>query len=307
MQFETGVSIIKVLTYFDIFDYPVSGDEIAFFLERPADSDALLETLQELVEEKYIFLIQDFYSLHNDVALVTRRLTGNRRAQSLLQIAHRISRFLFQFPFVRGIGISGSLSKNFAGENADIDYFIITKANRLWIARTLMHAFKKLSFLTGRQHWYCMNYYVDEAMLEIREKNIYTAIEVITLFPVQGDGVFDAFFRENKWVNAYYPNWNQAKRREKTNDYHSGLKRIMEWIMDNRLGGWLDDYFMRVTTRRWKKKEDEKRVSISGARMGLHTDKHFSKPNPAFLQRDILTSYNNRLSRLEEKWEKSYL
>ena len=47
------------------------------------------------------------------------------------------------FPFVRAVGISGSLSKQYADENSDIDYFIITAANRLWIAKNLPAYFQK--------------------------------------------------------------------------------------------------------------------------------------------------------------------
>jgi hypothetical protein len=65
--------------------------------------------------------------------------------------------------------------------------FITTAKNRLWIARTLMHGLKKLTFLFNKQHYFCMNYYVDEVQqLQIREKNIYTAIEVATLMPSTG-------------------------------------------------------------------------------------------------------------------------
>ena len=33
-----------------------------------------------------------------------------------------------------------------------------------------------------------MNYYIDEEALQISDKNIYTAVEVVTLVPVCGNG-----------------------------------------------------------------------------------------------------------------------
>jgi predicted nucleotidyltransferase len=44
--------------------------------------------------------------------------------------AKAVAKFLSWFPYIRGIAISGSLSKNFADENSDLDFFIITAANR---------------------------------------------------------------------------------------------------------------------------------------------------------------------------------
>ncbi|MEI9810645.1 MAG: hypothetical protein WDO16_23755 [Bacteroidota bacterium] len=150
--------------------------------------------LEQLVAEGTIFRIAEFYLLQNDSALVKRRREGNQRAGQLLPKAMRIGRFLSRFPYVRGVGISGSLSKMYADEKADIDFFIITKANRLWIARTFMHLFKKLTFLTGRQHLYCMNYYIDEKALKLGEQNIYTAIETVTLLPAGGNAMQGFFF-----------------------------------------------------------------------------------------------------------------
>ena len=133
MPAELGLSILKVLAYFDLFDYPVSKEELYSFLERPVDMEAFSEALTALQESNHLFLMRGFYTLHNNESLIDRRIKGNLRARSLLQTAKGISRFLYQIPYVRAIGISGSLSKNFAAEDADIDYFIITSPNRLWV------------------------------------------------------------------------------------------------------------------------------------------------------------------------------
>src|ERR1700761_2857735 len=131
-------SILKVLAYFDLFDYPLTAEDILFFLDQQVDMPALTGTLDTLVNDGCLFRLGCFFSLRGDPALAERRVKGNQHAQQLLTIAAKGSRLLFLFPYVRGIGISGSLSKNFADENADIDYFVITRSNRLWVARTLM-------------------------------------------------------------------------------------------------------------------------------------------------------------------------
>src|SRR5688572_22112099 len=163
------ISILRVLAYFDIFHYPLTKNEISQFLGKPFPEKDFGDILQQMVARETIFQYNDFYSLHNNPLLAPRRREGNLRAQKLLPKAFKIGRFLFHFPYVRAVCISGSLSKNFADEKADIDFFIITKANRLWLARTIMHLFKKLTFLTGHQHYFCMNYYIDEEALLIKE------------------------------------------------------------------------------------------------------------------------------------------
>lgn len=295
-------SILKVLAYFDLFNYPVTAAEIRFFLDRDVDESQLAAGLESLAADKCLFRIEEFYSLKDDPKLVERRRKGNKHADELLRIADRISRFLFQFPYVRGIGISGSLSKHFADEHADIDYFIITRANRLWIARTFMHLFKKWSFLRGRQHWYCMNYYIDEEALEIEEKNIFTATELITLLPVCGNGELARFFDANSWAAAYFPHYLERKKEASNIVHPSLLKRALEKLFNNRLGDGLDNYLRRLTSRRWLAKEAKGALNDKGQRMSLKTDKHFSRPNPELFQQKILGAYTNKLMELENKW-----
>lgn len=296
MQQAVG-SILKVLAYFDLFNYPVSSAEIGWFADIETDENTLRDALNNLTAEGCVFRFKDLYSLRDDQELAERRIRGNERACNLLKIAERTSAFLFKFPFVRGIAISGSLSKNFADEHADIDYFIITCANRLWMARTMMHLYKKLTFLTGRQRWYCMNYYVDEEALLIKEKNIYTAMEIVTLLPENGNDAMEIFFKVNEWTKSYFPNY---PRRSPIGKKEKGwkLKVIIERLFNNRVGEMLDDYLMRATMGRWNRKEGKCLLNGKGSRMGLRGGKHFSKPNPGFFQKDLLYAYYNKLREL---------
>jgi predicted nucleotidyltransferase len=295
-------SILKVLVYFDLFNYPVSRKEILYFLEQEAGEEEIADALDELVHAGCIFRHDEFYALHDDYFLAVRRKKGNDRAADMLVTAHRISRFLYRFPFVRGIGISGSLSKNFADEQSDIDFFVITKANRLWLARTFMHLYKKLTFITGRQHWYCMNYYVDEEALQIHEKNVFTATELITLMPVCGNGALDKFFRANEWAKNYYHNYAAKPPVFKEPGVGHRLKKCIEFLFNNRVGNWLDSYLMKTTSRRWKKKEEKNLLNARGVKMGLETGKHFSKPSSAYFHSYILQSYHKKLQEFRERW-----
>ena len=300
---EFNNSILKVLVYFDLFEYPLSIEEIHFFLDKKIPERQLHTDLAELTKNRFVFNIDGFYSLRNDYRFAEKRMLGNKQAQPLLIKANKISRFLFQFPFVRGIGISGSLSKNMADEDADIDYFIITKANRLWIARTIMHFFKKLTFITGHQHWYCMNYFIDEEQLQIEEKNIFIATELITLKPVCGNETIKKFFQANDWTKTYFPNHSFKISDSLTTVPTNKLKRLIEQIFNNHPGNLLDNYLMRLTSKRWKLKEEKQILNIKGNRMGLKTAKHYCKPNPAFFHEKLLARYNSRLNEWQNIWK----
>ena len=295
-------SILKVLVYFDIFRYPLTGKEISSFLDQPFDKMEIDNSLEELMRSRRLFRVHEFYSLQNDISLAERRKKGNELAATLQFKAEKIAKLLYKFPYVRAIGVSGSVSKNFADENADIDFFIITKANRLWIARTLLHLFKKNPFLKDRNRHYCMNYFVDEADLLIEEKNIYTATELFTIIPMAGNGSMKNFFKKNSWSYTYFPNLDLPSVKEEIKKHSPWYKKLAESVLNNKLGDSIDSYFMKLTTRRWKKKEAEQRLNTKGERMGLKTGKHYSKPNPIFFHDWFMDKYENKLEEKKREW-----
>jgi len=296
-------SILKVLVYFDIFNYPLTEKEIRSFLDSYYDEFEFKDSFNQLLRSHRIFQLQEFYSLQNDVSLAKRRKKGNELAATLLIKAEKIATLFYKFPYVRAVGVSGSVSKNFADENADIDYFIITKANRLWIARTLLHLYKKNPFLKNRNAHYCMNYFVDEEDLLIEEKNVYTATELFTIIPIAGNGSMTNFFKTNTWSFIYFPNKALPTVKEDIKKTSPWFKKLAESILNNKLGNSLDNYLMGLTSRRWKKKEDKQRLNTKGERMGLKTGKHFSKPNPIFFHDWFMDKYERKLAEKKKEWE----
>lgn len=286
-------SIIGTLTYFDIFNYPLKEEEIMFFLGDEYIEHVFQQSLDQLIEDGFVFRLGHFYSLRNDESLAERRMHGNQQADRLIVIARKVSKLLVLFPFVRGIGVSGSLSKNFADDNSDIDFFIITAANRLWICRTLMHILKKLSFLIGKENWFCMNYYIDEQRLTIKEKNIYTAIEVASLLPLKGIRIFDQFHGENSWAKELLPNYSPqtSGAREINRNF---FKRFAETLFNNRMGNRLESHLMNLTTKRWKRKSAKGKLNDHGALMAMDASKFYAKPDPSNFQEKILNLYNGR-------------
>lgn len=291
---EVGESILKVLAYFDIFHYPLKREEIKEFMDQVLDDSDIGQALSSLLEENRIYNHQDHYSLHDNPLLVIQRLKGNRRAEKMLPKAKMIGRFLHLFPFVQAVGISGSLSKNFANENSDIDFFIITRANRLWIARTCMHLFKKLTYITGHQQFFCMNYYVDETALELGERNIYSAIELKTLLPVSGKNKMQDFFNTNQWASEWLPAC--GFRSQKEEDPQGGwLKKAIEWIFHSRTGDVLDNWLMKITVNRWKRKETRGACNGNGHTLKLITGKHFARSDAGGFQDKVLDRYREKL------------
>lgn len=297
---QLSESILRVVAYFDMFSYPVTMDEILQFLDQPVRENDLESAVRQLLDKKAIWQLGRFYSLRNDPQLEQRRLNGNLLAVKQLKLAMRISRVLAWCPYIRGIGISGSLSKNFAYKGSDYDFFIITAANRLWIARSFQHLFVKAFSWLGLRRYCCLNYYIDERALEIEEKNIFTATEVATLLPARGKRSFQHFFSANQWIHRFMPNASFRKIPEK--EISSWLKSCVEWMLNNRLGNRLDDALMRYFSRRWKALMAREKITTTGFQLGtVVIAKHLCKPMPHHFQQNILNRFQQKIADVKDR------
>jgi Predicted nucleotidyltransferases len=292
--------ILSTIAYFDIFTYPLKKREIWLFLPNVYDQSEFEIALQLLVNNSTVYVLGEFYSLQNNYAIANRRIIGNERAKELIAIAEKVAAFLSKFPYVRGVAVSGSLSKNFADENSDIDLFIIAAKNRLWIARTILHCFKKFTFLVRKQHFFCMNYFIEQDHLEIAEKNIYTATEIATLLPLQGAIAFDKFYAVNRWTNTFLP--NKYLRVSTAKKIESPLvKWIVEKLLNNFIGNVIEDMFMRMTANRWALKTKKRKLNSHGIIMGMSAAKYCAKPIPLNFQNKFLDMYERKVFELLHK------
>ena len=294
--------ILATLSYFDIFDYPLTQTEIVQFLKTDYCHEEFFDDLQNLAMESWIYKMDEFYSLREDYSLVQRRREGNLRAKHMLKTAEKIAGFLSAFPFVKGVAVSGSLSKNFADENSDIDFFIITERNKLWLARTFMHCFKKVAILLNKEDLFCMNYYIDEEMLQIKEKNIYTAVEIATLLPLRGIEVFKEFFKQNDWSKNFLPNHSlRVSYVEETRNPF--FKNAIEFIFRNSFGNLVDLLLMNISTYLWRKKTMKGKLNKRGIVLSMDASRHYAKPSPMAFQKKFMALYEKKIFNLFYRYE----
>ena len=244
--------MIKILLYFDIFSYPLTRREIISYSglgrERWYEVDRVLDDLEK---KGVISLFGGLYYIGNQKSKVIRRIEENHRAAKKLKRSSRFSRIISHLPFVRGILISGSLSKDFKIEEDNIDYLIITNPGRLWLVRTLLEIFKKI-FLFNRHKIFSTNYFVDTDHLNINEHNRYTATEIVFLIPVFNWEMYNTFLMKNSWVKSYYPNFNP--RHDLCHEENPQFKKWLEKILDNFLVDRLESYFYNVSKANIRKK-----------------------------------------------------
>lgn len=283
--------IINALKYFDVFNHALYKHEIYKFLQVDIPEKTFESQLSEMVKIGAIAQSGELYSLENKNNIFQRRLDGADYANQKMSDAHLAAGIISAFPFVRCVCISGSLSKGYADKKSDIDFFIITEHKKLWISRTLLHLFKKITFLANKQHSFCMNYFIDESRLCIEEQNIFTATEIATLIPIYNSSMYHKFIQENDiWVKNLLPNYRYKNTNEEASAKNNRIKQFAEWLIKAVTTEKLNNKLMGITDKRWRKKWENKNYPMDEYDIAMKTRWYVSKQHPGNHQKKVLSN-----------------
>jgi hypothetical protein len=199
-----------------------------------------------------------------------------------------------RFPFVRGIMVSGDLSKNLATKGSDVDFFIITSPDRLWIARALLILFKKV-FLFNSKKFFCLNTFLSSDRLTLDDKNIYVAAEVAYLKPMFNLRLFEEFRQANSWILDFFPNFDARflpSPVTMARDRGSFLQKLLELPFTLIPSDGLDTLLLRMMEQVWKRRYPE--IDSERRARSFRSTKTESRTYPTDYQELVLTWYAER-------------
>lgn len=134
---------------------------------------------------------------------MNQRLWRYRFQKALLVAA--ILRFV---PFVRMIGLNGSMVTGLMTDQSDIDFFIVLKKGRIFSGRVLVTLLVQL--LGVRRHGQmvasriCLNRFSHDQFLTIMEENYYHARVFHNLIPLfSGGDCYQRYCRANAWMASW--------------------------------------------------------------------------------------------------------
>lgn len=288
-------SFLRALLYFDIFSYPLTMEELLKF--SPSIVQHPAEILKKLTQEGLIFKVSDFYCLQNETSLADRRVKGNVLAGKRMKNAQRFSKIVASFPFVRAVFLSGSISKGYMDEKSDIDYFIITGVDRLWIVRTALALFRRV-FLFNSHHNLCTNYFIDTDNLLIPDQNYFTAIELCTVVPMYGGKIVEEFRTNNFWVKNFLPACDHRSFDFEEHDFL--LKRFFENWIPPKLASKLNLWLMKSTWKVWRRRYASD-LSENDFEIAFRTKPGVSKSHPQFFQKKVLNRFAEKVEAFEKQ------
>lgn len=213
MKIPVKELIVIHVCYRDVFNAPVAVHELKKWLCIGNDNINIFEAaLEELKREGLIFMKDNYLTTADNAELVDLQPGKDNLTTSLIEKGMWLLTLLGKIPFVRFIGISGSLAANNptlgkSGINkgtVDMDIFMVTSRNTLWLFILLERLFTNARKVIKGTHFYCFNYVTDESFLEVYNKNFYTATEIVNVKPIVNKNIYHDFLENNDWFRAYY-------------------------------------------------------------------------------------------------------
>ncbi len=167
--------------------------------------------------------------------------------RSRWRLAQHAANMIARVPFVRYVGVNGSLARGASTVNSDIDFFIICKEGHLWKTRVaitlLIHAYGLRRTNTKIAGRICLNRFFTTQHLEISPHTLGNAREFCAQVPLYDAGGWHArFARENVWVGEFGYRFSKITNDKLRimNDVRP-TKTAIEKAFSLRFGQWLEE------------------------------------------------------------------
>lgn len=229
--------ITKTLSYAGIFHLPLTSSEIhEWLISKNIVSRKAVD--YELKGNKKWHSKHNRYSLDRFLISSQEQLNRHNCSEEKLNTAKRYASILGRIPTVHLVGLSGSTAVMNAKKEDDIDFFIITGKNTLWLTRILVLIV--LQILGKRRERnkreirdsICVNMFMSLPHLSLPEKehDVFSAHEILQMKPLYAkDFTYEKFLSANGWVSGFLANkWVQKQKdivwqtRRKVRSQHAG-------------------------------------------------------------------------------------
>ncbi|MFT4977330.1 MAG: hypothetical protein ACI8S6_003235 [Myxococcota bacterium] len=204
-------SILRMVMYFDVFKHPLTIGELER-LVAPGRRAAISAACDALVAEGLLEATGRYRHSPGHSDWAARRAQRARWAEELWPRARRAAAVLARLPFVRGVCITGSLSKSATTPDGDVDFLLLSAPGRVWSLKTLTQL-ARWPLPEPLRELFCTNYILSTDTLALDARNLFTAVELATAVPMYGPSACAELIEANPWARRFVPglDWSLAR------------------------------------------------------------------------------------------------
>lgn len=288
-------AIVRAIVFFDLLGFPLTLGEIwKYSLALPGENlpetnlGEMLEIMEADLIGKIIEQKNGFYFLRGRSDLVATRMRSQISAQNKYKIAIKTAHCLKFVPGVKLVAVCNSLAMGNVREASDIDFFIVTAKDRIWLIRLLVTVMTQIlgmrRYKSKVNNRVCLSFYITENNLDLEKITLpldpYFYYWLAALDPILDNRCFAGFTGENTWLKKYLPNFSpkypHTSRRIEASSLSVFLQKINNLWLYSFIGVWLENSARFIQLKKMSKnknslaKADDTRVIISETMLKFH-------------------------------------
>lgn len=174
-------------------------------------------------------------------------------------------------PFIRLVGLNGSMLTGKMNKQSDIDFYIVSAPNRLFITRTIVTLVVHLSGWRRYSHKVrgriCLNRFATTEALQITPNNSYHARVFSRLMPLLSiNKTYELYLKENEWMNQTDYVLVKYRQPKKIKGLMTVIRNLGEKTLQGQIGNYLEN-----SLRRWQvtRIEADKKAFIKGSKVRI--------------------------------------
>ena len=198
-------ALLAAVVYADLFDFPLSPEEIRRFQvgTRLSIDEVCTALSTEPLLVTALIELGGMYALSGRDDVFHLRSSRAERSHQLWPRARLYARLISRLPFVRFVAVTGALAVDNLGERPDIDLLVVAAAGRVWICRRALILLVRLARLIGDE--LCPNYIISDGNLKLDQLDFFTAHELAQMVPLAGGDLYRQMIVRNTWAAKFLP------------------------------------------------------------------------------------------------------
>ncbi|MDA3839712.1 MAG: hypothetical protein PF572_01355 [Patescibacteria group bacterium] len=210
-------AIVETIAFFDLFSFPLTVNEVLKYLKLKSNYVDVSDKLQVLVEKKIVERKGGLFYLYGKEEYVQERKKRYNYSDRKLKIALKMTTLFRFIPWIRLICVANLIGRDNLRDKSDIDLFIVSDKNRLWLTRFFAVMLAKLLNVRPQKNdtkdKICLSFFVsveqmDMSLVRKGENDIYFNYWFLNLAPIYSRGnSFTEFIESNKKIIDEFPNY----------------------------------------------------------------------------------------------------
>lgn len=269
-------AILRTLAYYDVFDYPLTIDELwRWLFPRPGSrlmvkDQAQLETVvTEMATAHELEQLGGYITLPGRIEIIEIRTTRTLVGQKKWSRATTTAKFLEIVPFVKMVAVVNTLAIDNARPESDIDLLIVTAPQHIWLARMMVTGI--VSMLGYRRsggraatkiaNQICLSFYVTTDALDMEPlkrgpDDPHFAFWTAQAVPLLDDGTYLHYQAANGWITELLPHAWSWDWQQKVLVPSAGLRSIKQFyqiFLSTPIGLWIENWVRQRQRRRFER------------------------------------------------------